>query len=93
MLSHQTNVISENEFEIQDLTILNEKTTFKMDEVDAIVFAKNSESDSPDIQQNFVGLMCMNSDRLYMSIRKICDIDVPLFTIKLSEFESGFFAF
>jgi len=42
MLSHQTNVISENELESQDLTILNEETTFKMDEVDAIVFAKNS---------------------------------------------------
>jgi len=46
----------------------------------------DSDDESLDMQQQFVGLMCKD-DRVYMSIRKMCDLDVPLFTIALSEDE------
>jgi len=93
----------------QDLTILNEEQSFKMEEVSAIIFVKNTESDKPkgdsedesqfsdslDIQQQLVGLMYINGDlskygdggRLIISIRKISNLNEPLFTIKLSEDE------
>jgi len=59
-----------------------------MDEVDAIIFVNNKESDSTDIQQHLVGLMYYGGGRLYMSIMKISDLNVPLFTIALSKEES-----
>jgi len=72
----------------QDLTVFNEEQTFKMDEVSAIIFVNNTVSDSIDIQQHYVGLMCFYKERLYMSIRKISDLNEPVFNIALSVDES-----
>jgi len=94
LVSKETKVVSdlenfESEYVPEDLSILNEEKSFKMDEVSAIIFVENLN----DVNKNSyighynVGLMYIHKKRLHISIRNIRELNKPLFTIALSTVE------
>jgi len=90
LISKETKVVShlnenlESVFLPEDLSILNEEQSFKMDQVSAIIFVDNPEYTSTYIPHYNVGLMYIHKKRLYISIRAISELNKPLFTIALS---------
>jgi len=90
MLTQETKVTLNQVFTPQEVKILNEERTYQMEQVDAIIFVESMDGSSKDIQDQCVGLMCKDDgdELLYISFRKVHDINKELFTIALSIDES-----
>jgi len=90
MITQETKVTLNQVFTPQEVKILNEERTYQMEQVDAIIFVESMDGSSKDIQDQCVGLMCKDDgdELLYISFRKVHDINKELFTIALSIDES-----